>query len=151
MTQPVQPTESTPKQQRRTSKLWVVVVLAFGIVGGLLLALSIRMETSEFGPARFLFLSVERALELHVVLTTIEMVLLFSLVVVYLKIYSETKANFSMGLLIVLFALLIHSILSFPLTVNQVGPVLLGSGAFFPYTDLFTIFAYTVFLYLSLE
>lgn len=143
--------DAAPRQPRRTSKIWVVVALAFGILGGLLLALSVRLQASQFGPERFFLLSVERALELHVVLTTIEMVLLFSLVVVYLKIYSETRASFSMGLLIVLFALLIHSILSLPLTVNRVGPVLLGSGAFFPYTDLFTIFAYTVFLYLSLE
>jgi hypothetical protein len=55
-----------------------------------------------------------------------------------------------MGILIVLFALLVHSILSFPLTVNDIGPVLLGSGAFFPYPDLFTIIAYTIFLYLSI-
>ncbi|MDV3292823.1 MAG: hypothetical protein LYZ70_00960 [Nitrososphaerales archaeon] len=148
---PAQAGSAAPKQPRRTSKTWVIVALAFGILGGLLLALSIRLQAPQFGPASFFLLSVERALELHVVLTTIEMVLLFSLVIAYLKVYSETRANFSLGLLIVLFGLLIHSIFSYPLTVNQIGPVLLGSGAFFPYTDLFTIFAYTVFLYLSLE
>ena len=103
------------------------------------------------GPERFFLLSIARALQLHVILSTIEMVLLFSLVIVYVRIYTETRANFSMGILIVLFALLVHSILSYPLTVDQIGPVLLGSGAFFPYPDIFTIIAYTVFLYLSLE
>ena len=135
----------------RTSKIWVLVILIFGILLGVLLALMVRLDILEAGPDRFFLLSIQRALQLHVILSTIEMVLLFSLVFVYIKIYSVTRANFSMGILIVLFALLLHSILSFPLTVDQIGPVLLGSGAFFPYPDLFTIIAYAVFLYLSLE
>jgi hypothetical protein len=142
---------TTPKPQEGLSKIWVVVVLAFGILLGALLALSIPQAPLRFGPGGFFLLSVTRALQVHVILTTIEMVLLFSIVIVYTKIFSETRANFSMGILIVLFALLVHSVLSYPLTVNQIGPVLLGSGAFFPYPDLFTIIAYTIFLYLSLE
>jgi hypothetical protein len=123
----------------------------FGILLGVVLALSVPGVPLRLGPGRFFLLSAERALQLHVILTTVEMVLLFSLVVVYVKIYYDTRANFSMGILIVLFALLVHSVLSYPLTVNQVGPILLGSGAFFPYPDLLTIIAYTIFLYLSLE
>jgi len=126
-------------------------VLGFGILLGLVLALTIRMNISEAGPRQFFLLSIQRALQLHVVLSTIEAVLLFSLVLVYLQTYTVTRANFSLGILIVLIALLVHSLLSFPLTVNEIGPVLLGSGAFFPYPDLFTIVAYTIFLYLSLE
>lgn len=147
--QPV-PQPQAAKPERGMSKIWVVVVLAFGILLGLLLAVTIRLNIREAGPGQFFLLSIQRALQLHVILSTIEMVLLFALVLVYLKTYSETRANFSMGILIVLFALLVHSILSFPLTVNQIGPVLLGSGAFFPYPDIFTIIAYTIFLYLSL-
>lgn len=137
------------KPQRRISKIWVLGVLAFGIVLGILLALTVRLDFLRAGPGQFFLLSIQRALQLHVILSTIEMVLLFSLVIVYLKIYSETRANFSMGILIVLFALLVHSILSFPLTVDDIGPVLLGSGAFFPYPDIFTIIAYAIFLYMS--
>jgi hypothetical protein len=144
------PQAAVPKQER-ISRLWVVVVLTFGVLLGAVLALSIPETTIRFGPGGFFLLSVQRALQLHVVLTTIEMVLLFALVIVYIKVYSVTRANFSMGILIVLFALLFHSVLSYPLTVNDIGPVLLGSGALFPYPDLFTILAYAVFLYLSLE
>lgn len=142
---------ATAKPQGRVTRVWVLVVLVFGVMLGAILALTIPTTTIPLGPGGFFLLSIERALRLHVFLTTIEMVLLFSLVVVYLKIYSATRANFSLGLLIVLFALLVHSILSYPITVNQIGPVVLGSGAFFPYPDIFTIFAYAVFLYLSLE
>jgi hypothetical protein len=138
-------------KQRSTSKVWVLVVLMFGILLGVVLALRVRSDMMSEGPESFFLLSIVRALQLHVILSTIEMVLLFALVLVYIRIYSETRANFSMGILIVLFALLVHSIFSYPLTVDQIGPVLLGSGAFFPYPDIFTIIAYTVFLYLSLE
>jgi len=148
--QPLPPPQPAPAPQRGISRIWVLVVLVFGILLGVLFALTIRMDIREAGPGQFFLLSIQRALQLHVILSTIEMVLLFSLVLVYLKIYNDTRANFSMGILIVLFALLVHSILSFPLTVDQIGPVLLGSGAFFPYPDIFTIIAYTIFLYLSL-
>lgn len=141
---------TTAKPRRRISRVWVVVVLAFGTLLGVLLALSIPVPLVLLGAGRFFLLSAERALQLHVILTTVEAALLFSLVVAYIKIYSVTRANFSMGILIIFFALLIHSVLSYPLIVNQVGPILLGSGAFFPYPDLFTIVAYTIFLYLSL-
>jgi len=144
-------TATAQSAKGKVNRIWVLVVLAFGVLLGALLALTVRPATIPVGPGGFFMLSIERALRLHVLLTTIEMVLLFSLVAVYLKIYGETRANFSMGLLIVLFALLVHSILSYPITVNQIGPVVLGSGAFFPYPDIFTIFAYAVFLYLSLE
>jgi hypothetical protein len=146
-----QPPAPAAKPQRRISKVWVLVVLISGILLGVLLAHFIATAPIRLGPGRFFLLSAERALQLHVILSTMETVLLFSLVLVYIKIYAETKANFSMGILIVLFALLIHSVLSLPFAVNQIGPILLGSGAFFPYPDLLTIVAYTIFLYLSLE
>lgn len=146
-----QPQPPTVPARRRTSRIWVPVVLAFGILLGVIFALRVRLNIMQLGPDRFFLLSIQRALQLHVILSTIEMVLLFALVIVYIKVYSETRANFSMGILIVLFALLVHSILSYPLTVDEIGPVLLGSGAFFPYPDIFTIVAYTIFLYLSLE
>jgi hypothetical protein len=142
--------QASPKRQGGISRLWVLAVLAFGILLGVLLALSVRLDFLALGPDQFFMLTLRRALQLHVILSTLEMVLLFSLVLVYVKVYAETRANFSMGILIVLFALLVHSILSFPLTVDELGPVLLGSGAFFPYPDIFTIIAYTIFLYLSL-
>ena len=155
MTEQPQPPQPLPPQKPSggISKVWVIVVLAFGVLLGAFLAVTIPAATlpPAEGFDRFFMLTVARALQVHLVLTTLEMVLLFSLVVVYLKIYLDTRANFSMGILIVLFALLIHSILSYPVTVEQVGPVLLGSGAFFPYPDILTIIAYAIFLYLSLE
>jgi len=139
----------------RTSKVWVPVVLVLAVLLGLVLAETIpsppMCPEGYYCPPVFLFLlSVHGALMLHVILSTIEIVLLVSLVVVYVKVYAETRANFSLGLTIILSVLLVHSFLSYPLVVNDVQSVLYGSGLFFPYADLLTIIAYSVFLYLSL-
>jgi hypothetical protein len=151
--EPLKPEES------RANKLWVPIILVIAVLLGLVLA-----ETVPSPPVcppgyycypyyQFL-LGVQRALMLHVVLSTIEVVLLVSLVAVYVKVYAETRANFSLGLIVVLGALLVHSILSYPLVVynafNDAEPVLFSS-ILFPYTDLLTIVAFSVFLYLSLE
>ncbi len=149
-----EPSETADKSLQKGSgatKIWVPIVLIAAILLGVAFALTIPSPSMKFGPESFFLLSVQRALMLHVILSTAEIVLLTSLVVVYVRVYSETRASFSFGLVIVLGALLVHSILSYPLVVNDIGPILLGSGLFFPYTDLLTIIAYTVFLYLSLE
>jgi len=148
---PGQPSE----KGTQISKVWVPVILVLAILLGLVLAETIPSPPVcppgyICPPVYFLLLSVHGALMLHVVLSTIEIVLLVSLVAVYIKVYAETRANFSLGLIIVLSALFIHSFLSYPLVVNDVRSILFGSGLFFPYTDLLTIIAYSVFLYLSL-
>lgn len=154
--EPSQAAEQPSEKGTQISKVWVPVILVLAILLGLVLA-----ETNPstimcppgipLGYCDFVLLSVQRALMLHVILSTVEIVLLVSLVAVYIKVYAETRANFSLGLIIVLGALFVHSVLSFPPVVNDIGSTLLGSGLFFPYTDLLTIIAYSVFLYLSLE
>jgi hypothetical protein len=154
--EPGQATEQSSEKGTRISKVWVPVVLVIAVLLGLVLAETIPSPpvcpAGYYCPPEYFFLlSVRGALILHVILSTIEIVLLVSLVMVYLKVYADTRANFSLGLIIVLGALSVHSFLSYPLVVNEIGPVLYGSGLFFPYTDLLTIIAYSVFLYLSLE
>jgi len=149
----------SPEKGMHISKVWVPVILVLAILLGLVLA-----ETIPSPPVcpqgyycytvYLYYLSIQRALVLHVILSTIEIVLLVSLVAVYVKVYAETRANFSLGLVIVLGALTVHSFLTYPLVLNyafnDVDTILFGS-VFFPYTDLLTIIAYSVFLYLSLE
>lgn len=145
-----------PEKGVHISKIWVPVILVLAVLLGLVLAESIPSPpqcppTPYYCPTVYLYrLSIQAALMLHVILSTIEIVLLVSLVAVYVRVYTETRANFSLGLIIVLGALTVHSILSYPLLVNDVEPILLGS-LFFPYGDILAIVAYSVFLYLSLE
>jgi hypothetical protein len=76
---------------------------------------------------------------------------LVALVVVYVKMYRETKANFSLGLVIMLGALLLHSLISYPLLLVREGQIPIGPGEFLSTADIFMVVAYAVFLYLSLE
>jgi hypothetical protein len=151
--EPCQTAKQSSEKGTQISKVWVPVILVLAVLLGLVLAETITVPAvcpPGYPPCSFFLLSIQRALMLHVILSTIEIVLLVSLVAVYIKVYAETRANFSLGLIIVLGALFVHSVLSFPLVVNEVGQTLFGSGLFFPYTDLLTIIAYSVFLYLSL-
>jgi hypothetical protein len=151
--EPGQAAEQPSERGTQVSKVWVPIILVLAVLLGLVLAETIPSPPAccYCPPEYFFLLSVHGALMLHVILSTIEIVLLVSLVAVYIKVYAETRANFSLGLIIVLGALTVHSFLSHPLVVNDVGSILYGSGLFFPYTDLLTIIAYSVFLYLSLE
>ena len=152
--EPSQAAEQPSEKGSQISKVWVPVILVLAVLLGIVLGETIPSPVCPLGyycPPPYLYLlSVRGALMLHVILSTIEIVLLASLVAVYIKVYAETRANFSLGLIIVLGALLVHSFLSYPLVVNEIEPVLYGS-LFFPYTDLLTIVAYSVFLYLSIE
>lgn len=153
--QPAETPHTKPSEKgTQISKIWVPVILIIAVLLGLVLAETVPSPVPC--PENFPFciysyneylvlLSIQRAIMLHVILSTIEMVLLVSLVVVYVRVYLETRANFSLGLLIMLGALTIYSFLSYPLVVGYA----VGSE-FFPYADLLTIVAYSIFLYLSL-
>lgn len=96
-------------------------------------------------------LGLEWSIMFHVILSTISIALLISLVVIYLNVYSETGARFALGIAIVLFALLIQSFIQYPLFLGLVSRYPPGQGSFLSFADIFTIIAYTIFLYLSLE
>jgi hypothetical protein len=133
-------------------KLWVVVVLLAGLVAGVLLS-DLATLPDEFRQPFFRGVPVfnpDPAIRLHIVLTTVEVALLVSLVIVYLKVYSETRANFALGLVIVLAALLLQTLFSYPLVLGT-GVFILVPGLLTLLADFLTIGAYSVFLYLSLE
>lgn len=133
-------------------KLWVVVVLLVGLAAGVLLSdlATLPMESRESFFRRVPLFNPDPSIRLHIILTTVEVALLVSLVIVYLKVYSETKANFALGLVIVLGALLLQTVFSYPLVLGTEG-VILVPGLLTTLADFLTLGAYTVFLYLSLE
>jgi len=145
--------EPVVQPKKGSNRFWVPVVLLVGILlGGLLSLESPATEEPRFerypGPFQF---TTGGVLQFHILVTTIEIVLLVALFAVYIKVYADTKANFSLGLVIVLGALLLNTLFSYPLVLGMVGPVPVGPGEFLPFADIFIIIAYTVFLYLSLE
>lgn len=144
--------ESVEKRRKYSQRIWVPVVLLVGILLGALSSLLTPVpEESRFPSGPFFSFRPEPLLRLHVLVTTVEIVLLAALLVVYIRIYADTRANFSLGLIVVLSALLLNTLFSYPLLLGLVGPVSVRSGDFVIFADIFIIVAYTVFLYLSLE
>jgi len=145
-----QPTVEPKKSM--AGKLWVVVVLLVGLVAGILLSDLATLPEESRGP---FFRGVpvfnpDPSIRLHIILTTVEVALLVALVIVYVKVYSETKASFALGLVIVLAALLLQTVFSYPLVLGLNG-VILVPGLLTKLADFLTLGAYAVFLYLSLE
>lgn len=149
-----------PAQKRSyIQKLWVPIILLIGLfVGELISAAEAASQPRGFvfgtepgGMFYFRPLPPDPTFGYHVVLTTITVALLISLVVIYTKMYVETKANFALGLVVVLVALLIQATLSYPLVDDLFFTQSIEPGIWSPATDIVAICAYTVFLYLSLE
>jgi len=130
-------------------------VLLIGLSAGELISMATMRpprygaEGGWFGP--FHPFPTDPLFGFHVIFTTIEVALLVSLVVIYAKMYVETKANFALGLVVVLIALLLQAMLSYPILDSLYGTVSLQPGFSSPAADIVTICAYTLFLYLSLE
>ncbi len=137
-----------PGVKKGPTKLWLPVILLVGVLAGFALSFFVPVPPWFWRYAPF---ELQESVMLHVVLSTVGMVLLISLAVVYLKVYAETGARFALGLVLVLIALLIQALIQYPLLLGLVIPLEPGQGLFFSYADVFTIVAYTIFLYLSLE
>lgn len=141
--------ESTPPAAKKgPTKMWLPIVLTVGVLMGTVLSFFVPVPRWFWRYAPF---ELQQALMFHVVLSTVSIVLLVSLAIIYLRVYSETGARFALGIVVVLLALLVQSLIQYPLFIGLAGPLDPGQGQFLSYADVFTIAAYTIFLYLSLE
>jgi hypothetical protein len=139
-----------PPPKKGPTKLLVPFVLAIGVFLGVVFSMFIPFPFGygPFGPA---FDEFRNLLVVHTILSTVIICLQIALVIVYLRVYADTGARFALGILVVMSALLIQTIFQSPLVLGFVGRY---DDVFGPYLfsgDLFTIAAYTIFLYLSLE
>ena len=140
-----------PERQKTKRPAWLLVplVLAVGIVLGVALSYLIPLPFG-FGPFPP-FAQFRNLIIVHMVLSTVIIALQVALVIVYLGVYADTGARFSLGILIVMSALLLQSLFQYPLLLGFVGRYALEFGPYLSTADLFTIAAYTIFLYLSLD
>lgn len=158
-TESAEPTPQPVEKKSYVQKLWVPIVLLIGLfVGEIISAAETASQPQGFefgiGPGGYIYfhrIPPDPAFGYHVVLTTISVALLIALVLIYTRMYVETKANFALGLVVVLVALLIQAMLSYPLFEDLFYTPLVGPGISSPVADVVAICAYTVFLYLSLE
>jgi hypothetical protein len=131
------------------SRLWLPFVLAVGILVGIFLSSFVPQSLPFFW--RYAPFGLEPVLRFHVVLSTVSIALLVALIAVYVRVYADTGARFALGIVVVLLALLVQSLLQYPLLLGILGPLEVAQGRFLSFADVFTIVAYAVFLYLSLE
>lgn len=132
------------------TKLWLPVVLVVGVLVGLALSYLVP-EPFFIGPGPGFADRFRDAIVLHMILSTVSISLLVALIVIYLKVYAETGARFALGILVVMLALLMESLFQYPLLLGLYAGYPVTFGPFLSSADLFTIAAYTIFLYLSLE
>lgn len=84
-----------------------------------------------------------------IVLSSVNIILLTIVLVIYLGIYRKTKSQFSLGLIIFTIALLLYSFTSNPIMQGFGGFRVSGLGPFTMLPDLFTCIASAILLYLS--
>ena len=142
------PNLPNPAPARGPTKLWLPVILIIGLLLGIAAS---YLTPNPYSFWRFVPEDFQEAFVIHTILSTVSIVLLITLAAIYMKVYVETQARFALGISVVMVALLIQSVFQYPLILSQQGPFPNGQGPFLSYADFFTIAAYTLFLYLSLE
>ncbi|MEM3602803.1 MAG: hypothetical protein QXN87_09055 [Candidatus Bathyarchaeia archaeon] len=85
------------------------------------------------------------------VVSTMNLVLLAFLLVIYIDIYRKTRSEFTLGLIIFSAALLLYAFASNPMVIWAFGFQPLGLGPFALLPDLFAFAALLVLLYLSIK
>jgi hypothetical protein len=83
--------------------------------------------------------------------TLVNIVIAIILIAMYVKIYREVKSDFTVGLIVVMFALLLYAITSNPFIQSLFSFRSFGMGPFIMLPDIFTTIALSVLLYLSLK
>jgi len=140
--------QASERKRGLSPAAWTLVVLAIGLALGALLALVPRPDRPGPGPRPGMFETYD---DVDVVLSTVSTAFLVALLVVYAKTYSETRAPFALGLIVVLGALLFQGILTSPLLFGAFGHALGSLGPFLLAADAFKAGAFAAFLYLSLQ
>jgi hypothetical protein len=90
-------------------------------------------------------------LTIKTVISFVNIVLILPLLGIYWDLYREVRSQFTIGLILVVFALLLYAITSNPLLHVFFGYSITGIGPFAIIPDLFSTFALVVLLYLSTE
>lgn len=144
--------EEKKKGSSWNAAIWVLVVVAIGLAlgGGLALSVHVPPNAGPPGPPapQPPPLAVTQA---NVLFSTLGMVLLAALLVVYGRIYRTTRAPYVLGLLVVLGALFCGTLLNSPLLFTAFGLGPGNLGRFLALSDLLLSAGLSIFLYLSLQ
>ena len=143
--------ETVLRGLRLTPAAWVAITLGLGVLFGIVYAfLGPTALPREPGPGPG-FERFARQSDVYLLVSSVSIALLVALLAVYVRTYQQTNANFALGLVFVLLALLVQSVVASPMLIGAFGHPFGPLASFFLVADLFKIAAFTVFLYLSLQ
>jgi hypothetical protein len=133
--------------------IWIVASVATAIILGLVLSpLLLRPPANPPAPAPPEGGDqLAQLVTIKTIVSFVNMALIVTLLALYYRIYSEIRSQFTLGLILLIFVLLMYAVTSNPLVHILFGYYPFGLGPFTVIPDLFTTFALLVLLYLSLE
>ncbi len=141
----------------RTQKILILLAIMLGLTAVLAIIIS-SYQTSQangfpFMPRQFRTTSgdLEFYYMVRTVLSTVNIVLTAVLIFNYASIYSKTKSEFTLGLMLFAFMLLIKDITLSPFVIALGGFGIFGLGPFAFLPDLFEMSALLVLFYLSVK
>lgn len=132
----------------------IALILIAGIVGAFLgstLTERQKRPDFDFDDLRRARESVGIFLTIKSAVTTINITITLLLIGLYINIYKKIKSDFTLGLIIVMFSMLVYAVTSNPLFHALFGYGLFGLGPFTMIPDLFATVALSTLLYLSLK
>ena len=129
----------------QTIKPWLIILVAIIVAAlSLVWAMLFLPPPPPASPPDFLIFFT-----IKTVLTSVNAALLIILVAMYLEIYRQTRARFSLGLLLFTVAMLLQVLASNPIIHQVFGFRGAGLGPFFMLPDFFTLLASVILLYLA--
>jgi len=134
---------------RSQTLILVGTMLALGIIVG------VALSTFRPAPVQRQHEPIQAPSELLVtaklIISSVNLFLIMSLLVIYLDIYRTVKSRFTIGLIVTMLALLVYAITSNPVLQAFLGYPISGPGPFLFIPDIFTALAASVLIYLSIE
>jgi hypothetical protein len=135
--------------------LILIVLIAVAVLATLWATSTVWFPSSPFGPPRpeerIPSLDIELFYSIEAIVSTINVMLAIFLLATYVSIYEKTKSEFTIGLALFSGIFLLNAIASNPFVILAFGFRPIGLGPFAMLSDLFTLVALAVLLYLSIK
>ncbi|MEM3714942.1 MAG: hypothetical protein QXF82_08355 [Nitrososphaeria archaeon] len=143
-------------QMQKKTRFWTMILAVIIIVA---IALMLTVTVGKFTmpppwqqrPPRNIPGDIELYYTAKTVVSTVNITLLIFLIMNYAIMYSDTKSEFLLGLIIFSLVLLLHALSSNPLVFQLFGFHAFGLGPFAMLPDLFTLAALIVLVYLTFK
>ncbi len=139
-----------PTRPTWSAARWLLIVLVVGLLFGAGLALTVHVPANPGppgppGPTP----PPASVAQSSVLLSTLSLVLLAALIIVYGRSYQATRAPYVLGLLLFLVVLLFETAINSPLVFTAFGCGPGNLGPFLVVSELLMSAAHSIFLYLS--